>query len=127
MKKDGRLCVLEELSRKYPGALTTVSHLVKPITDDLELDIFRDLGACLPREFKKGIYSALAWYRTWPVYLTSIISERGKCNLKGEVVVQISVKEKFEAARLLAERGLLTKRIKTLLKARTGRIETTYG
>ncbi|EAQ6132316.1 hypothetical protein AXA88_27290 [Salmonella enterica] len=126
MKKDIRLSVIEELAKKYPCALATVPHQVKPIIDDLESEIFIDIGT-VPKPLKRGIYSALAWYRTWPVYLTSLISERGKCNLKGEVIVNISATEKIEARNALERRGILTKRVRKLLKAKTGRIDTTNG
>lgn len=126
MKQDIRISVIEELSKKYPNALTTVPHNVKPVIDDLELEIFKDIGT-MPRQLKRGIYAALSWYRTWPAYLTSLISERGKCNLKGEVVITISVAEKKQAHDELSRRGLLTRRISKLLKAKTGRIDTTHG
>lgn len=126
MKKDVRLIVIEQLSHQYPDALSTVPYQVKSIVDDLETEIFKAIGT-MPRHFKSGVYSALAWYRTTPAYITSVITSRGKCNLRGEIVASISVTEKIEAADALASRGLLTSRIKKLLKAKTGRMDTTNG
>lgn len=126
MNKDVRLLVIEQLSRKYPDALSTTPYRVKPIADNLESEIFMAIGA-VPRQLKRGVYSALAWYRTWPAYLTSVITERGKHNLRGEMIASISATEKIEAANALAARGLLTPRIKKLLKAKTGRMDTTNG
>lgn len=125
-RKDIRLNVIEELSRRYPEALTVIPHKIKPIIDDFEVEIFKDIGS-MPRQLKRDVYSAISWYRMRSSYLVALISERGKVNIKGEVADQVTLVEKIEAREELKRRGLWTSRLNKLLKARTGRIEVTRG
>lgn len=125
-RKDIRLNVIEELSRRYPEALTAIPHKIKPIIDDFEVEIFKDIGS-MPRQLKRDVYSAISWYRMRSSYLVALISERGKVNIKGEVADQVTLVEKIEAREELKRRGLWTSRLNKLLKARTGRIEVTRG
>ncbi|EAW9078573.1 hypothetical protein AABH71_002110 [Salmonella enterica] len=121
---DKRRYVIEVLSKKYPMTFSIIPHEVRPIADDIEVQIFKDLGT-VPRPFRKGIYSAVFWYRSWPTYLISLITAYGKLDLNGHIIYRITLSEKKQARSALIQRGLWTPRLAKLYRSKIGALDAT--
>ncbi|ECW0140748.1 hypothetical protein F3E67_20830 [Salmonella enterica subsp. salamae] len=124
MAKSYRSQVIEQLSKRYPGAFKVTPHEVVPVIDGIELEIFNDIGR-VPNDAKRHIYAAIAWYRTWPNYLYSVLTESGKVNLKGNVMASVTFSDKQKAREALIQRGLWTPRLAKLYKSKTGLMNAT--
>lgn len=122
MSKSYRSQVIEQLSKSYPKAFKVIPHEVIPLTDDIEIEIFNDIGR-VPKDIKRHIYAAIAWYRSWPNYLYAVLTESGKVNLKGNIMANVSLSDKQKAREILIQRGLWTARLAKLYKSRVGSMD----
>lgn len=108
---------------QYPSAFSLIPYKVAPLTDDIAVEIFNNLGL-VPREYKSKIYAALTWYKTRPSYLQAVAFGGYKHNLSGHKIEKVSFEDMCEARKLLIAKDKWTPRMAKLFKAKTGRLET---